>query len=228
MATELDEKTEVPEETTGLDEDDAEEMLTLVSNEGGEFAVTKKAASLSELVTSILAGDRSAERIELRQVNSPILELIVLYLQHHNGEVPPELQCPVRSTQMKQIVSDEWDAEYMDDKDKKTIFEIILGANYMDIKSLLHLGCAKIATLIKALDQNEINRIIEEEERYRRENATDDAKEEWKRLLQVEVKVELEHASRVPQSRRLDQRNKTLSFRGCWCGKVMFGPSVRF
>lgn len=49
-----------------------------------------------------------------------------------------------------------------------------------------------------------------------------------KRLLQVEVKVELEHASRVPQSRRLDQRNKTLSFRGCWCGKVMFGPSVRF
>ena len=40
-----------------------------------------------------------------------------------------------------------------------------------DIKSLLHLGCAKIATLIKALDQNEINRIIEEEERYRREHA---------------------------------------------------------
>ena len=26
--------------------------------------------------------------------------------------------------------------------------------------------------------------------------------------------VELEHASRVPQSRRLDQRNKSLSFRG--------------
>merc|ERR1712173_213905 len=48
--------------------------------------------------------------------------------------------------------------------DKKTIFEIILAANYMDIKSLLHLGCAKIATLIKQLDQKEINRIIEEEE----------------------------------------------------------------
>merc|ERR1712129_75365 len=34
-----------------------------------------------------------------------------------------------------------------------------------------HLGCAKIATLIKQLDQKEINRIIEEEERYRREHA---------------------------------------------------------
>merc|ERR1712129_214694 len=49
-----------------------------------------------------------------------------------------------------------------------TIFQIILAANYMDIGSLLHLGCAKIATLIKQLDQKEINRIIEEEEQYRR------------------------------------------------------------
>ena len=32
-------------------------------------------------------------------------------------------------------------------------------------------GCAKIATLIKQLDQTEINRIIAEEEAYRREQA---------------------------------------------------------
>merc|ERR1712154_277966 len=32
---------------------------------------------------------------------------------------------------------------------KDWLKEKILGANYMDIKSLLHLGCAKIATLIK-------------------------------------------------------------------------------
>eukprot|EP00483_Globobulimina_turgida_P003531 UN03537 len=71
---------------------------------------------------------------------------------------------------MQEIVGDLWDADFMD-KEKKTIFEIILAGNYMDIKSLLNLGCAKIACLIKALDQNEINRIIAEEERYRREHA---------------------------------------------------------
>jgi len=82
---------------------------------------------------------------------------------------------------MSQIVSDKWDATWIDAFDKKTIFEVILAANYMDIKSLLHLGCAKIATLIKQLDQKEINRIIEEEEKYRREHAqADDAKEENK------------------------------------------------
>merc|ERR1712241_1192034 len=85
--------------------------------------------------------------------------------------------CPVRSIHMAQIVSDKWDATWIDAFDKKTIFEIILAANYMDIKSLLHLGCAKIATLIKQLDQKEINRIIEEEEKYRREQDGDDVLE---------------------------------------------------
>merc|ERR1711920_104894 len=87
------------------------------------------------------------------------------------GKEPDPLPCPVRSIHMAQIVSDKWDATWIDAFDKKTVFEIVLAANYMDIKSLLHLGSAKIATMIKQLDQKEINRIIEEEEKYRREHA---------------------------------------------------------
>merc|ERR1711964_833960 len=37
---------------------------------------------------------------------------------------------------------------------------LILAANYMDIKSLLHLGCAKIATLIKGKSPEEIKKIL--------------------------------------------------------------------
>jgi len=43
---------------------------------------------------------------------------------------------------------------------KNDIFQIILGANYMDIKSLLYLGCAKIATLIKGKSPEEIKKIL--------------------------------------------------------------------
>jgi len=43
---------------------------------------------------------------------------------------------------------------------KKTIFEVILAANYMDIKSLLHLGCAKDATWIDAFDKKTIFEVI--------------------------------------------------------------------
>jgi len=172
---------EEEEETGGLD--DEEETLTLKS--GGQqpktFEINKTDAELSKFVTTILEGDAQATSIEIRQVPPETLEHVVAYLKHHKGKEPDPLPCPVRSIHMAQIVSDKWDATWIDAFDKKTIFEIILAANYMDIKSLLHLGCAKIATLIKQLDQKEINRIIEEEEKYRREHAqNEEAKAEEK------------------------------------------------
>merc|ERR1719309_77245 len=172
---------ESDEEVGGLDDD--EEFLTLKS--GGavpeSFEISKKSAELSKFVTTILEGDSEATVIEIRQVPAETLKHVVDYLQHHKGKSPDPLPCPVRSIHMAQIVSDKWDATWIDAFDKKVIFEIILAANYMDIKSLLHLGCAKIATLIKQLDQKEINRIIEEEEKYRREHAqNEEAKEENK------------------------------------------------
>jgi len=172
---------EEEEDVGGLDDD--VEVLTLKS--GGQnpqtFEINKSDAELSKFVTTILEGDAQATSIEIRQVPPETLKHVVTYLQHHKGKEPDPLPCPVRSIHMAQIVSDKWDAQWIDAFDKKTIFEIILAANYMDIKSLLHLGCAKIATLIKQLDQKEINRIIEEEEKYRREHAqNEEAKEENK------------------------------------------------
>jgi S-phase kinase-associated protein 1 len=174
-------KADDEEEVGGLDEDDT--VLTLKS--GGQnpksFEISKKDSELSKFVTTILEGDADATTIEIRQVPPETLEHVITYLKHHKGKEPEPLPCPVRSIHMSQIVSDKWDATWIDSFDKKTIFEIILAANYMDIKSLLHLGCAKIATLIKQLDQKEINRIIEEEEKYRREHAqNDEAKTEDK------------------------------------------------
>jgi len=178
----VDEPQEEEEDGQGGLDDDVE-LLTLKS--GGQqpqqFEINKADAELSKFVTTILEGDAQATSIEIRQVPPETLKHVVTYLQHHKGKEPDPLPCPVRSIHMAQIVSDKWDATWIDAFDKKTIFEIILAANYMDIKSLLHLGCAKIATLIKQLDQKEINRIIEEEEKYRREHAqNEEAKAEEK------------------------------------------------
>merc|ERR1712034_53683 len=96
---------------------------------------------------------------------------IVKYLEHHDGKVPADIEKPIRSVKMEKIVEDEWDAEEINKQTKKAIFQIILGANYMDIKSCLHLGCAKIATLIKGKSPEEIKKILgddEDEENGRR------------------------------------------------------------
>jgi len=106
----------------GLDEEDEEEVLTLKSSDNKTFQVKRIAAKLSTLIETVLKGDAKAKEIEVHKVKSDILELIVEYLEHHKGVEPKDLQCPVRSTDMKQICEDEWDAEFIDKKDKKMVF----------------------------------------------------------------------------------------------------------
>merc|ERR1712228_998542 len=112
-------------------------------------------------------------RIEIKKVTGDILALIVEYLKHHQGKVPAEIAKPIRSVKMEKIVEDEWDAKFINKQAKRTIFQIILGANYMDIKSLLHLGCAKIATMIKGKSPEEIKKILSEEEEDIKDEKTD-------------------------------------------------------
>lgn len=146
-----------------------EDSLTLVSCDESsdtkkqEFPIDTKSASMCNLVKSILDGDQDVKKIEIKKVQSEILALIVSYLKHHKGVVPAEIAKPIRSVKMEKIVEDEWDAKFINGLSKKTVFQIILGANYMDIKSLLHLGCAKIATLIKGKSPEEIKKILSED-----------------------------------------------------------------
>jgi len=139
------------------------------------FLVPRRYIKLSVLLSNEMDTDSDTKRIEMddEKVQSESLHHVLKYLGHHKGVEPDPLPCPVRSIHMNQIVSDQWDATFIDGFEKKAIFEIIMTARHLQIQCLTHLGCAKIATLIKQLDQKEINRIIEEEEKYRREHAED-------------------------------------------------------
>jgi len=139
--------------------------LTCPDQIADSFLVPQQNLRLSGWLQSRL--ESLCQRIEVTQVPTATMRNVLRYLGHHQGVKPAPLPCPLRSIHMEQIVSDPWDARYVDAMDKKTVFETILAANYLDCQPLLHLGAAKIATLIKQLDQQEINRIIEEEERYR-------------------------------------------------------------
>merc|ERR1711964_450627 len=132
------------------------------------FTISKKAAFMCSMVKNLCEGDNTAgtekEPVEIKKVEGPILDLVVEYLKHHDGKVPAEIAKPIKSTKMEKVVEDAWDAEFINKQSKAVVFQIILGANYMDIKSLLHLGCAKIATLIKGKSPEEIKKILGDDE----------------------------------------------------------------
>jgi len=167
-------------DAVGLDADTGDDNLILTacveddakSNDAeSEFTIDRKSALMCNLVRSIIEGDSEVKKIEIKKVSPPILKLIVEYLKHHKGKAPAEIAKPIRSVKMEKIVEDEWDAKFINKQPKRTIFQIILGANYMDIKSLLHLGCAKIATMIKGKSPEEIKKILSEEDETEQKEA---------------------------------------------------------
>jgi len=157
-----DEKKKEGDEAVGLDVEEVTGTIKLVSKDKKEYTVEKKFAQISTLVKTTLEQDKDAAEIPIPGVTSGTLARVLEYMNHHKGTEPPIIPKPLRSKEMKQVCSDPWDAQYIDKigDTRQDLYDLILAANYLDIKSLLHLGCAKVASLIKGQPLEKIKEIL--------------------------------------------------------------------
>merc|ERR1712226_900567 len=86
-----------------------------------------------------------------------ILSKVIDYCKYHKDSPPEEIQKPLKSTNLIECGVSEWDSEYVN-IEQEVLFELILAANYLDIKSLLDLTCAKLASMIKGKNTEEIRK----------------------------------------------------------------------
>jgi len=144
----------------GLDDDGG--SIKLISKDTKDFSLEKKFAFISNLVKTSMEQDTNATDIPMPGVKGDILFQVVEYMKHHKGTEPPIIEKPLRSKVMKEVCKDVWDAEFIDriGEDRQRLYDLILAANYMDIKGLLHLGCAKVASLIKGQPLEKIKDIL--------------------------------------------------------------------
>lgn len=167
---------EKKEEIKGLEDDAGDEMIKLVSQELEKFPVPRKVAVMSELVKTMAEGDSDEKEIPLPNVKAEVLKKVVNYMKYHADNPAKEIEKPLKSANMSEVVS-QWDADFVD-VDQELLFELILAANYMDIKPLLDLTCAKVASMIKGKTPEQIRKTFniqndftpEEEEAVRAEN----------------------------------------------------------
>jgi S-phase kinase-associated protein 1 len=137
--------------------------VTLVSREGDKFEVEAKTAAMSELVLTMLTdgddeeedGEETIQEIPLPNIKSTVLAKVVEFCNYHvtNGPMK-EIERPLKSANMAEVIG-EWDANFVT-IEQEELFEIILAAQYMDIKSLLDLTCAKVASMMKGKTPEEI------------------------------------------------------------------------
>lgn len=143
------------------------------SSDGETFEVDESVALESQTIKHMIEDDCADNGIPLPNVTSKILSKVIEYCKKH-------VESPKSDDRTTSTVDDElkaWDAEFVK-VDQATLFDLILAANYLNIKSLLDLTCQTVADMIKGKTPEEIRKTFnikndftpEEEEEVRREN----------------------------------------------------------
>ena len=130
------------------------EKVTLVTSEGEEVEVDKEIAIKSVLIKSMIDDSSADESIPLPNVKKAILDKVIEFCNYIKDNPPPEIEKPLKTANMSEIVAP-WFVKFVD-LEKEVLFETILAANFLDIKPLLELSCAKVASLIKGKSIPEI------------------------------------------------------------------------
>uniref|UniRef100_A0A7N0VA34 SKP1-like protein n=1 Tax=Kalanchoe fedtschenkoi TaxID=63787 RepID=A0A7N0VA34_KALFE len=147
----------------------SDKKLTLLSSDGESFIIDEIVALESQTIKHMVEDECADNGIPLPNVNSKILAKVIEYCKKH-----------VEAAKADAGSDDElkaFDADFVK-VDQATLFDLILAANYLNIKGLLDLTCQTVADMIKGKTPEEIRKTFnikndftpEEEEEVRREN----------------------------------------------------------
>ncbi|MFS8025151.1 putative S-phase kinase-associated protein [Helianthus anomalus] len=150
----------------------SQKTIVLKSSDGETFEVEEVVALESQTIKHMIEDDCANTTIPLPNVTSKIISKVIEYCKKH-----------VESAKNEDKKTAEEDLKAFDSEfvkvDKDTLFDLILAANYLNIKSLLDLTCQTAADMIKGKTPEEVRKTFnikndftpEEEAELRRENA---------------------------------------------------------
>jgi len=136
----------------------SDNKVKLLCSDGETVVVDLDIAEKSILIKGMIDDAGPDEEIPLPNVKKAILDKVIEYCMHLRNNSPPDIEKPLRSSNISDVTS-EWYANFIN-LDQDMLFEMILAANYLDVKSLLELSCAKIASLIKNKSVQEIRKFF--------------------------------------------------------------------
>lgn len=121
--------------------------INLISSNGDVFEVDYEVALMSKIIEDIIKTNSVGHtyNIPVSLVSSKILAKVIGYCKKHTGE------------HMNDVDLKDWDAKFME-VDHYTLFDLVLSANHLNIKSLLDLSASKIGDMMKGKTPEEIRR----------------------------------------------------------------------
>ncbi|CAK9143847.1 unnamed protein product [Ilex paraguariensis] len=149
--------------------------ISLLSSDGEVFEVDETVAMEALTIKHMIEDDCADDTIPLPNVTSTILSKVIEYCKKHAVAPKSDDHVSDADNDLKSF-----DADFVKDlkDDQNTLFDLILAANYLDIKSLLDLTCQTVADMMKGKSIEEIRKTFhikndytpEEEDEVRRQN----------------------------------------------------------
>lgn len=137
-------------------------VIKLQSSDGEIFETDAETAKCSKTIKALLedCGGLDAESesednplIPLPNVNSMILNKVLVWAKHHNADMDTDEDGEEAANPFIELSP--WDVDFLA-IDQGTLFELILAANYLDIRKLLNAACQTVANMIKGHTVEEI------------------------------------------------------------------------
>ena len=137
-----------------------ESIVTLRSKDGVEYQLSVDAARLSELVKEVLSDGDDTVVVDVLRVDSIVLGEVVKFLKHYKEESMNEILIPLEGNSFTEIITQEWYRDFLADKDRSQVFDMVTAANYLGIKPLLDLLCLKATFELTGKNAEEIREIL--------------------------------------------------------------------
>jgi len=141
-----------------------------------DVEVAKCSITIKTMLEDLGMAEDEEETVPLPNVNSVILKKVIQWATYHKDDPPPTDDEAEHKEKRTDDISS-WDADFLK-VDQGTLFELILAANYLDIKGLLDVTCKTVANMIKGKTPEEIRKTFNikndftpsEEEQVKKEN----------------------------------------------------------
>ena len=119
--------------------------IILFSAENEKFIIDKKAAKSSGLLKNCIEDDENFKELNLIDIDSKFLKIIIEFLEHYKDSEPKLPQKPLKDSNVMQYL-DEWSKKFFSKLNLEDIISLINASNYMEIESLMQICCAIIAS----------------------------------------------------------------------------------
>ncbi|KAL3634327.1 SKP1-like protein 1A [Castilleja foliolosa] len=147
--------------------------IVLRSSDGELLEVEEAVAVESQTIKNMIEDGCADNVIPLHNVTGVILSKVIEYCKRHVDASAPKTDDEPSPTAVSE---EEIKVLFKDDQD--TLFDLILAAKYLNIKSLLDLTCQTVADMMKGKTPEEIRKMFnlkndytpEEEEEVRKKN----------------------------------------------------------